>query len=113
MCGRCTRTRRCGGSRYGAGSAELTQVYAALALRDKVIELKQCNVSDAHGEMDVSGSYDMENGKAAMELRSTLGPWGIARMLRLENPLEDWSFGMPPEIELSGTGKLGENVRGW
>ena len=56
------------GEQIRRGPAELTQVYAALALREKVIELKQCNVSDAHGEMDVSGSWNMDNGKAAMRV---------------------------------------------
>ena len=96
------------GSAEQRGSAELTQVYAALALRQKMIELKQCNVSDGRGEMDVSGSYNLENGAAALELRSTLSPWGVARLLKIENPLDDWNFRTPPELELSGTGTLGE-----
>jgi hypothetical protein len=96
------------GEQIWRGPAELTQVYAALALREKVIELKQCNVSDAHGEMDVSGSWNMDNGKAAIELRSTLDPWGVGRLLKISNPIEGWRFATPPEIELSGTGTLGD-----
>jgi hypothetical protein len=100
------------GEQIQRGSARLTQVYAALRLRNKVIELKQCNVSDPHGEMDVSGSYNLDNGRAALELRSTLGPWGVARLLKIDNPLEDWHFVTPPEIELSGSGILGEKITG-
>jgi hypothetical protein len=88
------------------GGGALTQVYAALALREKVIELKQCNVSDLHGEMDVSGSYDLDDGKVAMQLRSTLGPGGLLELMKISNPLEDWSFGGPPEIEITGSGTV-------
>ncbi len=100
------------GQQIRRGSAELTQVYAALALRDNVIELKQCNVSDALGEMDASGSYSIETGKAALQLRSTLDPWSIERLVGLGNPFEHWKFGTQPEIELSGTGTLGADVEG-
>ncbi len=100
------------GEKIWRGPAELTEVYAALALREKVIDLKQCNVSDAHGEMDLSGSWNMDNGKAAIELRSTLDPWGVGRLLKISNPIEDWRFATPPEIELSGTGILGDTPAG-
>jgi hypothetical protein len=100
------------GEKIKRGSAELTQVYAALALREKVIELKQCNVSDAHGEMDATGSYNMDDGKVALELRSTLEPSGVARLLNMQKPLEGWSFGTPPEIELSGTGRVEATMEG-
>ena len=100
------------GEKIRRGPAEVTQVYAALALRDNVIELKQCNVSDARGEMDVSGSYDMGNGRSALELRSTLDPAGVAHLLRIESPIADWSFGTPPVIELSGSGTLGATPSG-
>jgi hypothetical protein len=100
------------GERIHRNGAELMQVYAALALRDQVIELKQCNVSDARGEMDLSGSYTPENGKAVLQLRSTLGPSDLARLLKIQDPLEDWRFGTPPEIELSGSGTLGDRVAG-
>ena len=100
------------GEKIRRGPAEVTQVYAALALRENVIELKQCNVSDARGEMDVSGSYDMGNGKSALELRSTLDPAGVAHLLRIESPIADWSFGTPPVIELSGSGTLGATPSG-
>lgn len=99
------------GEQIKRGPAKLTQVYAALALRQKVIELKQCNVNDAHGEMDVSGSYNLDNGQAALQLRSTLGP-GVVRLLKIENPLENWRFATPPEIELSGSGTVGETLSG-
>jgi len=89
------------------GASELTQVYAALALRHNVIELKQCNVMDAHGEMDVSGSYDVDKGRGAVELRSTLGPGNLARLLKLDKPMDGWVFDVPPEIELSGAGTSG------
>jgi hypothetical protein len=100
------------GEQIRRGTAGWTQVYAALALREKVIELKQCNVSDGQGEMDVSGSWNTENGHAALELRSTLGPSGVARMLKIGDPVADWSFETPPEIELSGTGTLGATPSG-
>ena len=95
-----------GGEAIMRSGAELKQVYAVLSLRDKVIELKQCNVTDPHGKMDVSGSYDLTNGKAALQLRSTLGPWGVARLLKLENPFRGWTFGVAPEIDLSASGRL-------
>ena len=94
------------GEHIRRGEAELTQVYAALALREKAIELKQCNVSDANGEMDVSGSYDLDNGKAALQLRSTLGPSNLARLLKVEDRVEGWKFSQSPVIELSGNGNL-------
>ena len=100
------------GEHIRRGGAELTQVYAALALREKVIELKQCNVSDAHGEMDVSASYNLDDGKVALQLRSTLEPWDVARMLRMPSLIEDWRFGTPPVIELSGTGTVGDGLAG-
>jgi hypothetical protein len=100
------------GEKIRRGPAELTQVYGALALRDKVIELKQCNVSDAHGEMDASGSYNLDNGEAALELRSTLGLPGVARLVKMDNPLADWNFPTPPVIELSGSGTLGAKPSG-
>jgi len=96
------------GENIRRGGGALTQVYAALALRDKVIELKQCNISDTRGEMDVNGSYNLDNAKAAVQLRSTLEPRGISRILKIDNLLEDWTFGAPPEIELSGSGTIGE-----
>ena len=86
---------------------ELAQVYAALALRGKGIELKQFNVSDAHGEMDASGSFNLDTGKAALQLRSTLEPWNLARLLKMQKLVEDWKFRQPPVIELSGSGTLG------
>jgi len=95
------------GQRVRRGLSEFSQIYAALALRDKVIELKQCNVSDSHGEMDVSGSYNLDNGQSALELRSTLAPSGVARFLKMEKFLDGWSFPTAPQIELSGTGILG------
>ena len=97
------------GEHIRRSGAELTQVYAALALRGKGIELKQCNVSDAHGEMDASGSYNMDDGKAALQLRSTLDPRNLARLLRMQDLVEDWKFGQPPVIELSGSGILDGN----
>jgi hypothetical protein len=98
--------------RVRRGPAELTQVYAALALREKVIELKQCNVNDPHGEMDVSGSWNMDNGNAALELRSTLSPSGVARLIKVQNPFEDWSFRTPPLLDLSATGTFGATPSG-
>jgi len=100
------------GGQIRRGGGVLTQVYAALALREKVIELKQCNVNDAHGEMDVSGSYSLDDGKAAFQLRSTLDPWGVAQLLKMNEPLEGWKFGKPPEIELSGSGTVRVKVAG-
>jgi hypothetical protein len=94
------------------GSAELTQVYAALALRGKVVDLKQCNVSDAHGELDASGSYNLDNGNAALQMRSTLDPGGLERLLKISNPVEDWTFGAPPLVELTGSGTLGTTAAG-
>jgi hypothetical protein len=100
------------GERMRRGPAELIQVYAALALREKVIELKQCNVCDRRGEMDVSGSWDMDKGNAALELRSTLDPSNLTRFLKFEDPLADWHFRTPPEMELSATGTLGATPSG-
>ena len=95
--------------RHGGG--ELRQVYAALSLRGKVIELKQCNVNDGHGEMDMTGSVNIDTGKALMQMRSTLEPVNAARLIKMGNLLEDWKFETPPELELSGSGMLGENPR--
>jgi hypothetical protein len=97
------------GEKIQRGPAELTQFYAALALRENVIELKQCNASDAHGEMDVSGSYNLDNGKAALELRSTLNPLNATRLLKMEKLVDGWNFLTPPEIELSATGAFSSN----
>ena len=92
--------------------AELTHLYAALSLRHKVIELKQCNVSDSRGEMDASASYDLDTGKAALQLRSTLGPAGVLRLARLPDMLDDWKFSTPPEIEVTGSGTVGGTPEG-
>ena len=94
------------------GFAELTQLYAAVSLRNKVLELKQCNIGDGHGELDASGSWNMDKGTGALELRSTLTPAVMARFMKIENPLPDWSFKTPPTVELSATGRVGATVTG-
>ena len=100
------------GEKIKRGEAELTQIYAATALRDNRIELKQCNVNDAHGELDASGSYELGDGKALLELRSTLNPLGVARMLKMERWIQGWSFGGTPLVELSGSATLGGTPSG-
>jgi len=100
------------GEKIHRGPAELTQVYAALSLRDSVIDLKQCNISDPHGELDATGSYDIRTGNSAMDLRSTLDPAGITHLLKIDNPIADCKFDAPPVIELSGSGVLGPACSG-
>ena len=96
------------GEQIKRGGAVLTQLYAAIALRDKVLELKQCNISDGRGELDVSGSVNTDTGNAVMQLRSTLSPLNAEHMMKMENPMEDWQFPTPPEIEITGSGQLGD-----
>jgi hypothetical protein len=95
------------GENIKRGESGLTQVYAALSLRDKVIELKQCNLSDAKGELDVDASWNLDNGDVALQLRSTLDPGSITTLLKIPNPLDDFDFQAAPELELSGSGVLG------
>jgi hypothetical protein len=91
------------GEKIERGPAKLSEVYAALSLRKGIIDLKQFNITDATGEMDATGSYDIANGKTVADMRSTLDPTGIAHLLRLDNRITGWSFDVPPEIELSGS----------
>ncbi len=77
-----------------------------------MIELKQCNVSDAGGEMDVSAAYDLDKGNGSIQLRSTLNPANLARLLKMQGALGDWSFDAPPVIDLSGSGTLGDHPAG-
>jgi hypothetical protein len=98
--------------RLRRGAGELTQLYAALGLRGQVIELKQCNAADAHGEMDASGSWNLGTGNTALELRSSLSPSVIARLLKIDNPVGDWTFKTPPVVGLSATGRMGDPVSG-
>ncbi|HEX4083357.1 MAG TPA: hypothetical protein VHY22_00495 [Chthoniobacteraceae bacterium] len=100
------------GAKIRRNGAELTQLYAALGLRGSLISLKQCNISDVHGEMDASGSFDMDKENALLELRSTLDPRNLARLLKIPDPLENWRFNDPPELELSGSGTLGQKPAG-
>lgn len=100
------------GQRIGKAGYELASLYAALSLRDRVLEVKQCNLSNAGGELDASGSYDTAGNRAALQLRSTLDPVGLARMLGLDNPLAGWKFLAPPLIEFSARGTLGTPWQG-
>ena len=100
------------GEKIRRGPAVLSQVYAALALRKGIITLKQCNVSDAGGELDASGAYDPASGKIAMELRSTLDPVGIAHLLKQDTRFAGWRFETQPVVELSGSGTLGPDPAG-
>jgi hypothetical protein len=94
------------GQKIQRGPASLSEVYAALALRSGVIALKQFNVTDAKGEMDATGSYDLTNGRTLGEMRSTLDPVRIAHLLRFDSHVAGWSFPVPPVIELSGSGTI-------
>jgi hypothetical protein len=88
------------------GPSELSQVYAALSLRDNVIELKQGNISDAHGEMDINGSYALGTGVAAIEMRSSLAPGNLAHFLKMDKLVEGSTFPTAPNIALSGSGTI-------
>ncbi len=100
------------GEKIHRGAASLSEVYAALALRKGVIDLKQCNVSDAKGEMDASGSYDIGTGKSVVEMRSTLDPVGLAHLVKYDSRLAGWSFETPPLIEVSGSGTVRSGCTG-
>ncbi|MGA3171600.1 MAG: hypothetical protein ABSE62_11375 [Chthoniobacteraceae bacterium] len=100
------------GTQVERGGAELSQAYAALSLRNRVIQLKQADIGDAGGELEANGYYNMDNGKTSLELRSTLGPANVARLLKLPGQIDEWSFPTPPVLELSGSGTLGTHPAG-
>ncbi|HEX8296873.1 MAG TPA: AsmA-like C-terminal region-containing protein [Chthoniobacteraceae bacterium] len=86
-------------------------LYLAAGLRDGVIDLKQCSVADAVGELHLQGSYQLDSRAAELHARSSLDLQSLATAFRIVPQLGEFVFYEPPTLELTAQGDFGRQPR--
>ncbi|HWL52042.1 MAG TPA: AsmA-like C-terminal region-containing protein [Chthoniobacteraceae bacterium] len=66
------------------------------------LRLDECVLADAHGDLDLSGSFHPAQRRAAFALRSNLDLPGLWRALRLPGKLEKFRLRDPAHLEFQG-----------
>ncbi len=78
------------------------------AFRDGALELKQIAATDKKGGLEGAGSLQWKTREMSLRLRSTLDAAALARTFQPGGALADFAFSVPPSVELSAAGKLGD-----
>ena len=84
----------------------LNNLYAAVTLRDGLIDLKRCSAADDGGALDGNALYDMKARTVQFQFRSTLDLQAIARSARLGFDRGQFVLRSPPSIEVAGTARF-------
>lgn len=80
----------------------IENIFTVLSYRDGALNIKKCVVSDGHGFLDLSGTWQRAGGRADFQARSTLDLQAFSHAYRLVPELDEFIFYDPPTIELSG-----------
>ncbi len=87
----------------------LEELYLQAGYRDGVIEIAQLKASDAKGNLDASGRFEVATGQGSLRLRSDLDALAFAGAFGFAGPWEDFVAYGPPQFEFTAKAKLGAN----
>lgn len=84
----------------------IRSLWGQATLRQRQLEIKQLNLSDSRGRLNLSGHYFLDKQWAQLRLHSTLDPLSLKALWPWLNECVFYSV---PEIDLSGEGHLKGN----
>ena len=89
-------------------TCQIESVQLTLTLAEGRVRIDQCEVKDAHGSLDASGSYAIASGEGDLQLRSTLDLPGLLHAARPDSSLNELRLSQPPVLEMSASASLGD-----
>jgi hypothetical protein len=87
----------------------LQSVYLDALYRDQRLALRQLSVSDAKGELRLTGSYDPVARGLEVQIHSTLDPQPTVKAFARVPQLEEFVFYEPPAIDLTVRAAFGDS----
>jgi hypothetical protein len=99
------------GAKIRRGDYRLETLNADASYRAGIVDVKQLTATDAHGELRLTGTYQLASREARLRLSSGLDLQALTRSLEIIPQLDALIFYTPPQLELSADLLLGKEPR--
>jgi hypothetical protein len=101
---------RFAGAKIRRGDYRLETLNADASYHAGILDVKQLTATDAHGELRLTGTYELASGEARLRLSSGLDLQALTRSLEIIPELNAFICFAPPQLELSADLRLREGA---